>query len=242
MCERKKCVGYVGNTVRHKKFVNNVHVTSMNNAPRLFFTQLVVRAKKIVCVIRALRGIICAHHMHILHTFLTLLGVSHVPYTFFCSHISLVTSVSTVHKLWGLTKNVSIGASSQKIHGPHTEWSEWQESHVLNSYEHNHLTWRWRSGGLRQSWRENEVKSINWKIMLFLDVRVWSRSNQPWAWGSTPHLSQRSTYISGGSSFVSSARLSQLGYWYHMYVAYSMTTWVCTTHFYLSLFRWIFSK
>ena len=78
--------------------------------------------------------------------------------------------------------------------------------------------------------------------MLFLDVLVRSRSSQPWAWGPTPHLSQRCTHISGGRSFVCSARLSQLGYWYHTYVAYSMSTWVCTTHFYLSLFRWIFSK
>ena len=78
--------------------------------------------------------------------------------------------------------------------------------------------------------------------MLCLVVLVRSRISQPQAWGSTPHLSHRCAYISGGRNSVTSAKLCQFGYWYHTYVAYSMSTWVCTTHFYLSLFRWIFSK
>ena len=92
----------------------------------------------------SLRGIIRARHTHIFHTFFTSRRVSLVPYTFFFrSHISQVTSVSTAHKnLWGLTKKcVNRGLLTKKIapsHKKSTEWLEWQEWFVLNSYEHKH--------------------------------------------------------------------------------------------------------
>ena len=78
--------------------------------------------------------------------------------------------------------------------------------------------------------------------MIFLDV-LSPVQEQP-AMGMRPNTTPLSEMYSHlwREVFFCSARLSQLGYWYHTYVAYSMSTWVCTTHFYLSLFRWIFSK
>ena len=78
--------------------------------------------------------------------------------------------------------------------------------------------------------------------MRFLDV-LSPVQEQP-AMGMRPNTTPLSEIYSHlwREVFFCSARLSQLGYWYHTYVAYSMSTWVCTTHFYLSLFRWIFIK
>jgi hypothetical protein len=85
-------------------------------------------------------------HAHFSHTFYV---VRHFPRTlhiFFCSQISLVTSVSTIHKnLWELTKKcVKRGLLTKKIapsNKKSTEWSEWQEWYVLNSYELKHCAY-----------------------------------------------------------------------------------------------------
>ncbi len=80
-------------------------------------------------------------HKHYSHFFYVMRCFPRTLHIFFRSHISLVTSVSTVHKkMWGLTKKcVNRGLLTQKIVPTHkklTEWSEWQEWYVLNSYEH----------------------------------------------------------------------------------------------------------
>jgi hypothetical protein len=85
------------------------------------------------------RGIFCACHMHIFHTFFITWSFPHSLHIFFgSSHIFLMTSVSAAQKIRECSQNCWSALPHKKytLIQKTTEQLEWPEWHVLNSYEH----------------------------------------------------------------------------------------------------------